>query len=299
MKSIVVAVVLACGFAQAACDRGAGTTTTAVATNGPTIKVVDAGKDPKQTLRFTATKGLTKTMMMAMDMSMTFTIGGTPRTQAIPTIQMPLAITVTDVDKNGDIHFDFVLKDPEVVTSDPYDPTASAVKSALAGMAGLSGKAVVTNRGYSKQVEMTVPPGANPQVAQFVDSMKQSIGQMSAPLPEEPVGVGAKWETTTKLEQSNMTMLQIATNRLSSLDGNNITLDIAITQTAPRQKIRKDGITVDLKRYTATGSAQTTMDLTQVVPSNSKVALKSDMLMEASSQSVGMGLDMTVTLTSQ
>lgn len=297
MKSLVIAVVVAWGSVQAACDRGASSTT-AVATNGPTVKVVDAGTGAKKTLRFTAAKGLTKTMTMAMDMSMSFTIGGTPRTQAIPTIKMPLMITVTDVEKNGDIHFDFVMKDPEVVTSDPYDPAASAVKSALDGMSGLSGKAIVTDRGFTKQVEMTVPAGANPQIAQFVDSMKQSIGQMSAPLPEEPVGVGATWETTTKLEQSNMTMLQTATNKLVSLDGNTMTLDIGIRQTAPAQKIRKDGITVDLKRYAATGSATTTLDLTQVVPASSKVTLKSDMSMEASGQKVQMGLDLTVTMTS-
>jgi hypothetical protein len=290
MKALLLAVVIGLGSAQAACDKGSRAT----ATSGPEIKVIEAGSGPKQTLRFTAQKGLKKVMVMAMDMGMTIDVGGSPRDQQVPTMKMTMDLTVTDVAANGDIRYEFKLRDPEVV-DDPSNPSVGAVKQALAGMSGLSGSAVVTNRGFAKQVEVNVPPGATPQVAQFVDSLKQSMGQISAPLPEEPVGVGAKWETTQKLEQNGLKLQQVATNELTHLDGNTITFDVAIKQTAAPQKIVKDGVTVDLQSYSGSGTGRTTIDLTQLVPKAGHVAMKSDMQMVAGGQQLGMGLDLKIT----
>jgi hypothetical protein len=295
MKALVLAVVVV--FAQAACERDKHVSATA--TNAPVIKLTAAGSGPKQALRFTAKAGMKKVLVLAMDMGMTITVGGMPRTQQVPTIKMSMDIVVASVAANGDIRYDFKLRESEVVTDDPNDPVAASVKQALSGMTGLGGSAVVTNRGFTQKVDVNVPAGANAQVVQFVDSLKQSIGQMSAPLPEEPVGVGAKWETTIKLQQNGLELQQVGTNELVALDGNTITLDLGVKQTAAPQTIEKDGTKVELKSYTGSGGGHTTIDLTQLVPSKAEVSMKADMQMGAGDQDLGMSLDLKIGITSR
>jgi hypothetical protein len=281
---------------QTGCDKGSDAT--GPAANAPVIKLLDAGSGPKQTLRFTAEKGMKKVMVMSMDMGMTMDMGDSPNTQHVPTIDMTMDIVVIDVAKNGDIRYEFKLREPEVA-DDPNSLSARPIKLALAGMAGLSGSATVTSRGFAKQVDVKLPANASPQVAQFVESVKQSIGQMSAPLPEEPVGVGAKWETTTKLEQNSMKLQQVAISELMHVDGHKITFDVTLEQVAAPQKIVKDGVTVDLQTHAGSGSGRTTLDLTQLVPSNAHIDLKSETQMLAGGRQLNMGLDLKMSITSQ
>ena len=58
----------------------------------------------------------------------------------------------------------------------PYLATPPAVvdamKTAVKGMTGLAGHAVVTNRGFTKEADIVVPPEANAQTQQFADAVR-------------------------------------------------------------------------------------------------------------------------------
>ncbi len=286
-----------------ACDRGEKTTAKSAGSSSagsPAIKLLDAGKDPKKELRFTAKKGAQQKVLMGVQMGITMDLGGMPRTQSIPRIDMPMEVTVTDVAGNGDLTYRFELREPQIVDDGTAGPgVVAGMKGALDGMAGLSGTAVVTSRGFTKSVDLKVPAGANPQIKQFMESLKQSIGQMSAPLPEQPVGIGAKWETTTNIEQNGMKLKQVATSEVLALDGNVFTLSIKLKQSAGRQKVTTNGITVDLESLDGTGGGETTIDLGQIVPSKANVTLRSDMKMNSGGQSMSMGFDVVMTMAAQ
>jgi hypothetical protein len=227
-----------------------------------------------------------------MDMGLTMDLGGGSHTQQIPTVEMLMDVAVTDVAANGDIKFKFALTEVNVLPTPGIDPGVSAaMKSALTGMDGLSGSATVTSRGFSKDIDIKTPPGANAQVAQFLDSIKQSIGQMTAPFPEEAVGVGAKWDTLMRISQSGMNMTQVASNEIVALDADSVTLSIKIKQDAPRQTITKDGQTATLESYTGGGTGETTLKLASIVPTKALVTLESNMSMKAGAQSMTLGLD--------
>jgi len=136
-------------------------------------------------------------------------------------------------------------------------------------------------------------------VTQFIDSLKQSMSQMAAPLPEEPVGVGATWDTTINIDQGGMKLTQVAKNKLVSLAGSSLSLAVSLSQTAPKQKLSKNGITVDLDSYSGSGGGETTLDLMQPVPTKATVKLVSDMHMTSGGNPMGMGLDLTVTMTAE
>lgn len=295
----------------AGCDKGdkpapsssspstAGAASTGGGSSTPEIKVLDAGKAPKATLRFAPQKDAKQSIVMAMDMGMTMDLGGGARSQQMPTTEMTMDVSITDIAANGDIRYRFELTKIDVLESGGNAALVDAMKTALTGMTGLSGTAHVTNRGFTKDMTVNVPAGVNPQISQFLDSLKQSFSQLTAPLPEEAVGLGAKWDTSTRITQNGMTMTQVASNEIVALDGNVLTLAIKLSQTAPRQTIKKDGMTADLERYTGSGTGETTINLGQVVPTKAKISMKNDMDLKSAGQSLGIGINAVITMTAK
>jgi hypothetical protein len=175
------------------------------------------------------------------------------------------------------------------------------MKTAFAGVKGLSGMGTVSSRGFSKGVEFKAPAGANPQSRQFVDQMKESFTQLAAPLPEEAVGPGARWEAKTALKSQGMTIDQTTTYELVTLEGERFTTKSTIVQHAANQKIQNPampGLKLDLIKMVGNGSSQSTFDLAHLLPSagTGKVHSETSMNMNMGGQKQPMNMKMDMTL---
>ena len=264
--------------------------------NAPTLTLKNPGKGPRKPIRFTATKGMKRALTTLMEMKLGIEMGGrSSPAQKVPVIKMPMDLVVTHVEANGDIRYEFTLREPEIV---PDKTTTAAMRQQLAaelkGLAGMTGHAVVTNRGFTREADVVVPKSATAQSKQFIDGIRQSMNQLCAPVPAEDVGVGATWETVSKLEQNGLTLVQTVTTRLQSFQNNSIKLKIDLVQTAKPQKITTNGVTVDLVSFASTGSGDTTMKLEGLIPTLAKVAMHSDIVMDAAGQKVRMILDLAM-----
>lgn len=266
--------------------------------NAPTLTLKKPGKGPRRPIRFTATKGMKRALTTLMDMKLGIEVGGRKApTQKVPVMKMLMDVVVTNVDANGDIRYEFTLREPEIV---PDKTTTAAVRQQLAaelkGLTGMTGHAVVTSRGFTREANVVVPQTATAQSKQFIDGIRQSLNQLSAPVPAEDVGVGATWETVSRLEQNGLTLVQTLTTRLQSFENNTIKLKVNIVQKAEPQKITTNGVTVDLVSFASTGSGDTTLKLEGLLPTSAKVAMHSDILMDAAGQKVRMVLDLGMTM---
>jgi hypothetical protein len=103
-----------------------------------------------------------------------------------------------------------------------------------------------------------------------------AVGKLlAAPLPEEPVGVGATWDTTTVVEQNGMRLTQIAHYKLLSRTRTRAALAVTIEQQAQPQTIVANGIKLELTSYRGGGAGQTALDLGMLVPRRSTVKVHS------------------------
>ena len=86
-----------------------------------------------------------------------------------------------------------------------------------------------------------MPPGADAQTRQLMDQMKDSFSSVAAPLPEEAVGPGARWEVKMPIKSQGMTIDQTATYELVSLEGERLTTKAPSPNTPPtrRSKTRR------------------------------------------------------------
>ena len=235
------------------------------------VKLLDAGSEPRKVLRFHPAAGDKQTIVMTMKMDMEMGMAGIQLpAMDIPPMQLTMDIDVKNISADGEIAYQMVFTDASVdAGTNAADVMAAAMKTALGGMRGLTGSGKMTTQGIVKSVEMKLPAGAAPQLSQTAGQMKDAFASSSTAWPEEAIGVGAKWEYQTKVKSQGLTTDQTITYELVALDGDQLTLRSAITQSAANQKMESPampGMKVDLNKLAGSGTANTVQDLTRIMP---------------------------------
>jgi hypothetical protein len=257
---------------------------------GPTqVKLISAGADPKQVLRLHPKAGDKQSLTMTMKLGMNMQMGeGQSIPMKMPPMKIAMDATVGAVSPSGDITYATVVTDASVVDDpDAMPQAAQAMKTSAAGMKGLTGSGVLTARGVVRDVAMKVPEGSDPQMRQAMDQVKESFSKAGIPLPEEPVGIGAKWEVKMPIKSQGLAISQTAEYELVSLEGDHLTAKSDLTQTAAKQKFSNPAmpnVKIDLTKMDGKGTGETVLDLGKILPTESVMDFHSDM-----SMSVNMG----------
>jgi len=175
------------------------------------------------------------------------------------------------------------------------------MKASLGNLKGLTGTGLTSNRGVNKGTEINLPAGADPQVRQAMDQMKDSFANLSSPLPEEAIGAGAKWEVTMQLKSQGMRIDQTTTYELVSLKDDNLNTKVSINQTAPKQKVQSPAMPdmkLDLLKMSGTGTGELSVNLGQLLPASGAITSHTDLQMGvgASAQQQTMSMKMDIDL---
>lgn len=272
------------------------------------VKLTDPGTEPRKVLRFHPKPGDKQSMLMTLKMGMEMKIGdaqGQPI--KLPAMKLAVDFTVQDVATNGDVTYDVVMSDANTVEDPDVIPqVAEAMKAGVAAMKGLSGKGTISSRGINKVIEIKPPPGADPQVLQGVEQMKEMMSHVVVALPEEAVGSGAKWETKMQLKSQGMKINQTIIIQLASPEGEKCNVKTTVTQTASNQKIQNPmmpGTQVDLTRMTGTGTGEITFDLAQLLSQASTAEIHSETSMAVNAvgqkQTMAMKMDQSIQIESK
>lgn len=241
---------------------------------GTTVKLLDPGAEPRTALRYKFEADRTEKMVLEMSMAMAMEMGDQKQPERqMPVTRMTMRIDSKEVSPEGDLRYEFELEQVEVLPEPGANPAMiKAMEEQLSTMQGLSGSATVTARGFTQNIEIKPPPGIDPQMRQFMDSMNQSLSQMSAPFPEEPVGRGARWQATMLLNTPAMKLTQIGTYSLSEIQGDKVKFDVAIEHSAPPQELEgpgaAPGVKVSLESLSSSGTATFELQMTSLVPTS-------------------------------
>jgi hypothetical protein len=273
------------------------------------VRLLEPGTPPFAPLRYRLTAGTENTLTMVQRMRMEMRVAGMalPATDS-PPMRMSITFRVADVATDGSASFEFRMGRPEVLEGEGGNPAAAAgMREALGLMEGFSGRGRCTDRGVTLDTSFDLPPGMPPEMNQIFESIKQSITQLSNPFPEEPVGIGARWEVVNGIEMMGMRIRQVATYALASLEGDLGALTFEIRQSAEPGEIRMPGMPAGLgarlERFDTTGTGTLRMRLDRIVPVSSSMTMQSDMEMgmdiEGQRQSMTMKMDMGIEVTGE
>jgi hypothetical protein len=114
--------------------------------------------------------------------------------------------------------------------------------------------------------------GLDPAVAQQVDGLMNTINQLAAPLPAEPVGEGARWVTRGVAQTMGVELRTEQTSTLRRAEGRTLVLRIDGTQGAVPGPVDSpqltEGVTATLEALTGTILGRMTLDLDRLVPTS-------------------------------
>ncbi|MCB9549944.1 MAG: hypothetical protein H6706_29400 [Myxococcales bacterium] len=270
----------------------------------PTVTLLEAGAAPQQTLRLKLKQGDSMTAEMVMKMKMKMNLNGMqPPEVPLPPTRMLMKMEVIEAtaDRFG---YTFEVTEAAPMETPGVQPMVmSAMENALKGAVGLKGKGAVDHRGMNKGASFELPPNMDPQTRQLMDGMRDAVGRMSAPLPNEAVGVGGKWKVDQTLEQNGMKVNQTATYTVKSIDGDKVNLGVEVAMEAPAQEVKApgmpEGAKMHLESLTGKGTGNTTQNLTQLLPQLAEVQVDTAMksMVEAMGQKQNMSMEMSMDVT--
>lgn len=270
----------------------------------PVVKLIDAGAAPQTDLAYAFVKSQ-QAMGVRLDMSMGMSVGGTPLPAApVPRVVMLLDVGAGDRGQDGDYQVDGTVRSIDVEAKGAaQEQLAGALRPQLATVKGLGMTHFVSPKGHMHGLSMKLPPDLPPESQQMLAGMSQSFESMVAPLPDSPVGPGARWQVVTRVNSAGADIVQFATYTLKARAGNLITLDVKLDQLASSASIAAPGmppgVTAKLRAFSSGGSGSSRLDLTSVAPASGKMTIKSSMDIDLAGGPAGAGaqsrVDMTMT----
>ena len=254
--------------------------------DAPKIVLLKKGTGKKIKLRFRPKAGSTQTLKMVSGQEMSMKLGGNAMpSQKLPKTIMTMVIDIKDVDKAGNITAEYSTKSVDIESDPSIPPQVTAqVRESLAPMTSLKGKMKVNARGQVLSADMSASDKLAPELKGMLDNMRENMGQLVVPLPEQAVGVGAEWKVTQNLAKFGMPMTQEATIKLSKMKGDQIELintmvqkvaagPVTLPNVPPQVKVRSKPsqsngtgkLLLDLKEIGATGTIDMNVNVSMVM----------------------------------
>jgi hypothetical protein len=190
----------------------------------------------------------------------------------LPSVHVAIAIDPQSISPDGDLRYAWRVTSASVdAAGDTPSQVADGMRTEVAEIGRLSGSAWVTYRGLTKAITTDSNTNVEPTGSgQMAEQVRQTLRDVAAPLPEEEVGVGARWRKLSQLDERDGRIAQTENFRLVDLQGDRGTLDDALAQTAPSQALRAPGMPpgtrARMESMLASGEANVRFDLSRLVP---------------------------------
>lgn len=275
-------------------------------------KLIDPGSEPRKVLRLHVKPGDKQTMIMTLKMDVSMDMPGAPAGAAnaipkLPGISIPADVTIQSVAPNGDITYEMAFEEPGIADEPGTQrQVVQAMKTALSGLKGLTVTGVLSDRGVNKKVDIKEGANVNPQARQTLDQMKDSMINMGSPLPDEPVGAGAKWEVKMPVKSQGMNVDQTTDYQLVSATGDRVSTTFTQSQSAANQKLQSasmGGAQVSVLQMTNSASGNVTSDLSKLMPLqatiDSHMEMNSEIKANGKSQPMAMKTGIKLSIESQ
>ena len=242
----------------------------------PTVRLLEPGMEPRSELRYVFRPG--QSAVMVMDLEMTLAVrsdGVTVPATVIPPMRMEASFVIDDVSPAGTARYAFRYISAGVV--DPGAASADVVgqmQDRLAGLVGVSGWAVVDDRGQTLDGGFSGLEKLDATSRALLDDAQASLKEMSTVLPEEPVGVGGRWVVEQHLPSQGIALVQTATFTLQGRDEDLLHLSVDVRQSAQPGPIEQPGASpgsepqASIVQLSSIGNGTMVMSLGDLVPTS-------------------------------
>ncbi|MBK6693082.1 MAG: hypothetical protein IPG50_12900 [Myxococcales bacterium] len=253
-------------------DGGAATATAATAPApgaGPAIKLLEPGAEPRTAARYDFATETPQSTVATVRMSAQ---GGPPGSDQQPPLKLTLKLTPGPKAPNGAVKFALQVTKAEIVTGGMAVPPEAVqeLKAAETAMMRVGGAFTASPRGTLSEVAIG-GKGAPPELQELIGPL---VELLFAPLPEEPIGVGAKWSLGGGASREGT---QTSTFTLTARTDKTAEISIDGVRSAPPQKVpdprAPPGVTMQLDGKTKTKMSVRFSGITSKVDGDTKTSM--------------------------
>jgi hypothetical protein len=260
----VIAVALAIGCSSSSSSEApAPTTGSAAAKEAPRdgLQLLSAG-DPKtaRALRYHLVKGTQSFVELEMAIE-----AGRPT----PRMKQKLEIDVEDVASDGSARVRTTIVEARILVDNDQAGQAPMFAEMARTISGLGFTAKLMPNGKLVESKLVNADQLPPPVRDQVGQLTQGIEQVAMPLPEQPVGLGAKWSTRRPIKQVGIEMVSVTTTEITAIDNDTISFKSTSTVTGADQATKLQGVAIEVKDIGGGGVASGTVDLTRMTMTGS------------------------------
>ncbi len=275
---------------------------------GTHVELVRAGDAPLAPIRFAVEVGHVERVEMTLDMELGIEMGGR-KVQGVelPSLVMELEIKVLNVSDDGDIQYRVRAKDVRLgETDERVDRRVKrAMEESLASLDTLEAICTMNDRGVVTDTSFGISGDAPKETRDLLKQVETTLGQVSAPLPLEPVGPNAVWKVHQTISaQQGVEMVQTATYQLLRRDERGCSMLVKLEQSAPRQSVASpdlpQGATMSLDRLSGEGSGRLVISPGRLSPVTGSLKVQTDLDFgleyrgEKETMSIGLGARLAI-----
>jgi len=262
------------------------------------VKLLDAGAQPRKQLRYAVPATFKRGIDMTMNMAAQVNAAGMAMPMGLG-LKMNGDVAVSGVAPNGDITYALTFTSATSDGSADANPAMAAAMEAVKGaITSIKGSGTISSRGVVKSSKLEA--GDIAQAQQMMGEFTTQIEELTVALPEEAVGVGAKWETRTANKAAGQTSFQKKTYEVVAIDGSVVKLKYTLEQTFPQQTITNPmmpgEVQMDASKGSGTGTGEIRLD--SLIPTGESTSTSTiSMSINMGGQTIPMSMENTVKLT--
>lgn len=206
---------------------------------------------------------------MKMGISMSVNGHQAPMT-SIPEMRVGMDTSVSDVSSGGDITSSFQYGDLQVSGS---GTAVDELRAKLGVISKIKGTLRFAANGGLMDAQIEFPDGVDPTIRSLLSSLREQLANLSVPLPDEPVGIGATWTARTELTLNGLRAAVDYDYRLVERDGNRLVLGMSAAEQIMEQRLQlptmPPGVTAQVHASRVVGSGHIDLDLGHLIPVDS------------------------------
>lgn len=273
-------------------------------------RLLTPGAEPRRALRYAPPAGLVQVADLTMTTELELGATGQKMPEPLPKTRMTIEARNAAVDAaSAVLRVRLAITEADLAEGAAATPNRAGEKltEVIRGMKGLAGEKTVDARGQSQEFTLAFPEGGSGPMTTaalrpVVQGFERAIDQMTVPFPDEPIGVGAKWEVAQKVLEAGMTLDQTTTFEVTGVDGVRVSLRFSVTLAAPPGKLESrfaSGLSAEVERLTGSGDGTIEVDLGKVLPvalSTRNAIAMGLLLADAQGKKTALDVDMRVAL---
>lgn len=253
VSTVLLAATTGCGLFDGGSESSATSTTapptTAASTSttapaeAPAVTLTDPGAEPRQALALSYRTGDQTTVRFTSDLAVDQTVAGRRQRLDSPPITQTLTYRVGTVTSRG-ARLTVTVAAVEVQPKGSglsADQVASMERS-LAPLVGLRATGLLAPDGRFTSLRFRSPTGLDADVRAQVRAIESQLGTLGAPLPAEPVGVGAIWTATSTATIAGVVTTATTTYTVTAVSADEVRYTTRLTSTARPQDLQLAGL---------------------------------------------------------